>query len=69
MPTHDLAPDTWRKSSYSNGSGGVCVEVAIVNAGTGIRDSKLGAASPVLTFGHDAFDDFLAAIKGGRFGR
>ncbi|MCA1280237.1 DUF397 domain-containing protein [Saccharopolyspora sp. 7B] len=69
MPTHDLAPGTWRKSSYSTGNGGICVEVATVAAGTGIRDSKLGAASPILTFGHGAFDDFLGAVKGGRFGR
>ncbi|MCA1192074.1 MULTISPECIES: DUF397 domain-containing protein [unclassified Saccharopolyspora] len=57
----------WRKSLYSSGNHN-CVEVATVAAGTGIRDSKLGAAGPVLAFGHGAFDDFLAAIKDERFG-
>jgi hypothetical protein len=28
MPVPDLSRATWRKSSYSNGSGGSCVEVA-----------------------------------------
>ncbi|MEU6133198.1 DUF397 domain-containing protein [Saccharopolyspora sp. NPDC047091] len=65
----DLTSAMWRKSSYSTGNGGICVEVATVRAGTGIRDSKLGAASPVLAFGHDAFARFLDAIKGGRLGR
>ncbi|WP_258345041.1 DUF397 domain-containing protein [Saccharopolyspora gregorii] len=69
MPIHAPTPGTWRKSSYSTGNGGICVEVATIAAGTGVRDSKLGAASPVLAFGHGAFDDFLAAIKGGRFWR
>ncbi|MGH8571011.1 MAG: DUF397 domain-containing protein, partial [Gammaproteobacteria bacterium] len=32
---------TWRKSSYSNGSGGACVEVADLNHGSrAVRDSK-----------------------------
>ncbi|MCA1226102.1 DUF397 domain-containing protein [Saccharopolyspora sp. 6M] len=64
----DFSNVAWRKSSYSNGSGGVCVEVATVAAGTGIRDSKLGADSPILAFGHDAFAEFLTAVKDARFG-
>jgi hypothetical protein len=41
MTEHDLSAAIWRKSSYSNGSGGECVEVArnlpdIV----AVRDSK-----------------------------
>ena len=30
----------WRKSSRSNGDGNVCVEIARMAAGTGVRDSK-----------------------------
>ncbi|MEU6133201.1 DUF397 domain-containing protein [Saccharopolyspora sp. NPDC047091] len=69
MEYDDFRPVRWRKSSYSNGSGGVCVEVATVAAGTGIRDSKLGASGPVLAFEHRSFAGFIAAVKDGRFGR
>ena len=32
---------TWHKSSYSNGSGGACVEVADLDSGArAVRDSK-----------------------------
>ncbi|MFE9244405.1 DUF397 domain-containing protein [Nocardiopsis sp. NPDC006938] len=31
---------SWHKSSYSNGTGGNCVEVADVPGGTVVRDSK-----------------------------
>ena len=37
----------WRKSSYSGGSTGNCVEVAEANGGIAIRDSK-NPAGPVL---------------------
>jgi hypothetical protein len=41
----------WRKSSYSFPEGQECVEITTELSGwVGIRDSKLGAASPVLTF-------------------
>ncbi|MCA1192076.1 DUF397 domain-containing protein [Saccharopolyspora sp. 6V] len=59
----------WRKSSRSSGNPQQCVEVGSAPALRGIRDSKLGADSPILAFEHGAFDDFLGAIKGGRFGR
>ncbi|MEU6133202.1 DUF397 domain-containing protein [Saccharopolyspora sp. NPDC047091] len=66
--THGFDADAWRKSSRSSGNDN-CVEVAIGNSGTVVRDSKFGAASPVLAFGHGAFARFLGAVKGGRFGR
>ncbi|GAA3354300.1 DUF397 domain-containing protein [Saccharopolyspora gregorii] len=67
MPIHAPTPGTWRKSSYSTGNGGICVEVATIAAGTGVRDSKLGAASPVLAFSRGMFAEFLAAVKGEKF--
>ncbi|MFE9854673.1 DUF397 domain-containing protein [Streptomyces sp. NPDC005780] len=30
----------WRKSSFSNGTGGECVEVAELHSTVGVRDSK-----------------------------
>jgi uncharacterized protein DUF397 len=51
---------SWRKSSYSNGDGGDCVEVAQPGAGLWVRDSKrphgeilaVGAASWNVFIGH-----------------
>jgi hypothetical protein len=50
----------WRKSSYSQSANG-CVEVGSSPAVVGVRDSKLGDRSPVLTFSRRAFAAFLAA--------
>ncbi|MGP4019054.1 DUF397 domain-containing protein [Saccharopolyspora sp. 5N708] len=33
----------------------------------GVRDSKLGSASPVLAFGTESFGTFVNAIKAHRF--
>lgn len=55
-------PMAWRKSSYSGGNGGECVEVASVGA---IRDSK-NADGPMLRVDLGAF---VTEIKSGRFDR
>ncbi|MEV4316497.1 DUF397 domain-containing protein [Actinocrispum sp. NPDC049592] len=52
----------WRKSSYS-GAGNDCVEIALVDNGAGIRDSK-NPGGPVLIFGAAEWSAFLAAAKG-----
>jgi hypothetical protein len=52
----------WRKSSYSQAANG-CVEIgatATTPTVVGVRDSKLGDASPVLSFSPKAFRAFLA---------
>ncbi|MGW2647045.1 DUF397 domain-containing protein [Streptomyces sp. NPDC001393] len=56
----------WRKSSYSNSSGGDCVEVADAHPGTVIpvRDSKKAQEGPVLLFRPLAWSTFLASLKG-----
>lgn len=63
------APDLghWRKSSRSGNGGGACVEVGESPRIRGVRDSKLGAASQVLVFGHDTWAAFLTGLKSGRF--
>jgi hypothetical protein len=53
----------WRKSSFSNGEGGACVEVA--GSLGAVRDSK-NPDGPVLRVDVAAF---LAEIKSGRLGR
>ncbi|MFJ7167986.1 MULTISPECIES: DUF397 domain-containing protein [Streptomyces] len=54
----------WRKSSYSNGSGGDCVEVADgINGVVPVRDSKR-PSGPVITVTAAAWAPFLDGIKG-----
>lgn len=58
----------WRKSSHSGGANGGCVEVGTVPGLVGVRDTKLGAASPVLAFGAGEWAAFLAAVKADALG-
>lgn len=58
----DMAKMRWRKSSYSAGNGGDCVEVAYVGA---VRDSK-NPASPALRVD---LGQFLTAVRRGQFDR
>lgn len=69
MPAPDFSDVTWRKSSRSNGGGGACVEVAQVTDATGVRDSKLGEASPILALTNEAWTAFLSEVKSGRLDR
>ena len=67
MPAPDLSRATWRKSSYSNSSGGSCVEVAVLTPAAGepdiaVRDSK-DPHGPALTFTARQWTAFTTAIK------
>ena len=53
---------TWRKSSYSGGNGGNCVEVGGTGPAVVVRDTK-DRAGAALTFGPDAWQRFAARIK------
>jgi len=62
----DLTSATWRKSSYSGGNGGNCVEVAVLAGGRrAVRDSK-DPAGPALTFSPAAWRAFTARLRAGR---
>ncbi|WP_305965156.1 DUF397 domain-containing protein [Streptomyces sp. IMTB 2501] len=55
---------TWRKSSYSNTSGGECVEVADNLPLVPVRDSKDTTRTPLL-FGAGAWSAFVEGVKRG----
>jgi uncharacterized protein DUF397 len=71
----DLTGAAWRKSSYSGGNGGACVEVAIVSGGTeasggavALRDSK-NPTGPALLFTPDEWREFTRAVRHGEADR
>jgi hypothetical protein len=62
----DLAGAHWRKSSYSGGSGGNCVEVATSLPGlVAVRDSKHPAA-PALLLTPAQWRALIATLRAGR---
>ncbi len=62
----NLTGAQWRKSSYSNGNGGDCVEVADLPSGLAVRDSK-NPSGPALTFTRAAWSAWTAALRSGEF--
>lgn len=63
----DLTGASWFKSSKSAGSKD-CVEVAHVDGGVGVRDSK-NPAGPALVFTPSEWDAFLSGAREGEFDR
>jgi hypothetical protein len=57
-----IGVDNWHKASYSQGANG-CVEVGSVPSVIGVRDSKLGPASPILAFGPASWATFTDRLK------
>lgn len=63
---HGVMAGRWRKSSYSENTGG-CVEVADgFSAVMPVRDSK-NPTGPALVFPADGWVAFVSAVKGGDF--
>ncbi|GAA1389729.1 DUF397 domain-containing protein [Kitasatospora putterlickiae] len=63
----DLSAVAWRKSSYSGGNGGDCIEVALASPAPGVvpvRDSK-DPSGPVLLFPSASWQSFLASLRDG----
>ncbi|MEU4234986.1 DUF397 domain-containing protein [Nonomuraea sp. NPDC026600] len=63
----DLSSAVWRKSTYSSGNGGQCVEVAANFPGVvAVRDSK-DPDGPKLLFTADEWRAFIGGVKTGEF--
>ncbi len=57
----------WRKSSYSGGNGGDCVEVAVLpGGGRAVRDSK-DPDGAKLAFTADQWMAFTTGVQAGEF--
>ncbi|MFI5807718.1 DUF397 domain-containing protein [Streptomyces sp. NPDC051561] len=59
-----VVPPIWRKSSYSNGTGGECVEFAPSTARTAVRDSKF-PDGPFFDVTVGAWGEFVRAVQCG----
>jgi len=55
--------DNWRKSSYSGGSGGDCVETGTAAGMVLIRDTKNTGESPILRVSAETWRAFTAALR------
>ncbi|PPJ23686.1 DUF397 domain-containing protein [Nocardia nova] len=65
MSNDDLSGAKWFKSSFS-GSTKDCVEVAFLDAGVGVRDSK-NPTGPALIFTPTEWSAFTAGVEAGKF--
>jgi Domain of unknown function (DUF397) len=57
-----MAATNWRKSTYSGGSGGECVEVASTVGHVAVRDTT-NRAGGALAFPATAWQAFVTALK------
>ncbi|HEX3778324.1 MAG TPA: DUF397 domain-containing protein [Pseudonocardiaceae bacterium] len=62
MSTPEPVWTSWRKSSYSGGGGGACVEVAFIADVVAVRDSK-NTNGPTITVAPTAWRSFLSAAR------
>ncbi|MFF2852458.1 DUF397 domain-containing protein [Streptomyces sp. NPDC058001] len=60
-----MAPESaWFKSSYSNDTGGACVEIADLVDQVGIRDSK-DKSGPALVVSAATWHSFVGLVRSG----
>jgi hypothetical protein len=57
----------WKKSTRSTKDN--CVEVAFIDGGVGVRDSKDRSHGPVLTFTAAEWEAFTGGVRDGEFDR
>jgi hypothetical protein len=62
----NLSRAVWHKSSRSGGNGGNCVEVANLDTGVAVRDSK-APDNGTLVFDRSEWSNFVDAAKNGEF--
>jgi threonine dehydrogenase-like Zn-dependent dehydrogenase len=62
MPGSNLSRAAWRKSSYSNGSGGSCVEVATLFPGSTHRDEQI-SQEPAALADPTASEKHIIAVR------
>ena len=55
--------DNWRKSTYSGGSGGECVEAGTTPGIVLIRDTKNNGEGPVLRVSAQTWRAFTATLR------
>ncbi|MEV6112024.1 DUF397 domain-containing protein [Streptomyces sp. NPDC052109] len=73
MTDQRIIPDAavlkgWRKSSYSGGDEGNCLEFLDHHPhGLPVRDSK-APQGPALVFGRSAWSSFVSAVRGAELG-
>ncbi|MFD3583424.1 DUF397 domain-containing protein [Streptomyces sp. NPDC058683] len=58
MPSSSIQ---WHRSSYSNGMGGECLEVAALAEAIAVRDSKVNLG-PQITLSDTAWRDFIQTL-------
>jgi hypothetical protein len=59
-----LNSENWRKSTYSSGQGGNCVEVASTRAHIAVRDTKDNCNGPVLRVSPADWARFTKSVRG-----
>lgn len=67
MPSSDVVGVTWRKSRYSGGNGGNCVELARLTDGqVAVRNSR-DPQGPALVYTRAELEALLLGVKDGEF--
>jgi hypothetical protein len=58
-----LNGDNWRKSTYSGGQGGNCVEVASTPGHIAVRDTQDNGTGPILRIGSADWSRLVKALR------
>ena len=58
-----MSQASWRKSSYSGGGGGNCVEVCVGQQAVKVRDTKNNGTGPELAISSSEWRRFVARVK------